>query len=103
MASRRSSRLQGRQAIEPADPVPAPDLTVHPTKRKASASKVDALFPPPKSKQAKPPGPKAQAVSKPRNAKKLAVQPVTSVLPQEIFDLILDQVRFLLVHNTSID
>ncbi|CAG9940137.1 unnamed protein product [Clonostachys rosea f. rosea IK726] len=92
MASRRSSRLQGRQAIEPADPVPAPDLTVHPTKRKASASKVDALFPPPKSKQAKPPGPKAQAVSKPRNAKKLAVQPVTSVLPQEIFDLILDQI-----------
>ncbi|CAH0057574.1 unnamed protein product [Clonostachys solani] len=89
MASRRSSRLQGRAAIEPADPAPAPDLTVQPAKRKASASKIDALFPP-KAKQAKPP--KAQAGSKARSTKKSAVQPVTSALPQEVFDLILDQI-----------
>ncbi|CAG9978297.1 unnamed protein product [Clonostachys byssicola] len=92
MASRRSSKLRIRQEIEPADPVPARDLRVHPTERKASASKVDALFPPPKAKQTKPPGPKAQAGSKPRNTSDSAVQPVPSALPHEIIDLILDQV-----------
>ncbi|CAH0027863.1 unnamed protein product [Clonostachys rhizophaga] len=92
MASRRSSRLRIRQEIEPADPMPARDLRVHPTERKASASKVDALFPPPKAKQAKAPGPKAQAGSRPRNTSDSAVQPVPSALPQEIIDLILDQI-----------
>ncbi|VUC29546.1 unnamed protein product [Clonostachys rosea] len=89
MASRRSSRLQGRQAIDPVNPVSAPDLTAQPAKRKPSASKADALFQP-KAKQAKPS--KAQTTNKPRSAIKSAAQPVLSALPQEVFDMILDQI-----------